>query len=328
MMQFDWTKTDLRLGFWFALVTFAVFNLAHLRDAAWMTAGLGALLAWLPILLSDQRNIRTGALSLAFYLVVGIVLALLAHWIPPGGFGRIIAVGIVAFAGALMLSFGAFWYLVGYVLVFWFVLSPLFSASLGLVDTIEGHIVGVIGISAFWLIRQVAVNGARWQDPMPMETPIPRPIVLSYAAILSGTMMAGFGLGGRILSADQTLVAQASLNIIAPSVQQTRASGIVRLIFGIGGTAFGFYIGLFFPGTLAFELVIALSAFVALAFLKVHMGFLVGAFAVMFSYPMGAQGPEIGHALGNEKLVAEVAGILLAVVAISLLIRVQREHGA
>ena len=326
VFQFNWDKIDIRLGLWFALVAFVVMNLGQFRDAAWMTAGISALLAWLPLLLTGHSNFRSGALALLAYLFVGIVLSVGAHLVLLSETGRIAAVGGVTFAAALVFRFGVFWYLVGYVLVFWYVLSPLFSGTLGLADTIEGHVVGVMGILLYWTAVHISKNGWTLGPATPATEKQSMEFVIPYAGILSVTMMTGLGVGGRILSADPTLMAQASLNIISPSVKQTWQAGIVRTIFGIGGILIGFYIGLLFPSLLVFEIVISLCSFVALAFLKVHMAFLVGAFAVLFSYPIGAQGPEIGHGLGNERLLAEFLGIPLAIIAISLMSFVSKKN--
>ncbi|WP_068111248.1 FUSC family protein [Tropicimonas marinistellae] len=320
-MSFDWSKTDLRLGLWFALVSFTVMNLAHFQDASWMTAGLSALLAWLPLLLTDHRHLRSGVAALLIYLVAGGLLSLVGHLVLPHEIGRILAVGLVAFAAAALMRFGTFWYLTGFVLIFWYVISPLFSASLGLGNTLEGHFVGVLGISAYWIIRQVRFRGRTWNAPPFSPDPVPDRIALPYAGVLSATVMTGIAVGGRLLTADPTLMAQASLNIISPSAEQTWQAGLGRMIFGMGGVIVGFYIGWVFPGLAAQELVIALCSFFALAFYKVNMALLVGAFAVMFSYPMGARGDAVGHALGNERLLAEILGILLAGFAISALSR-------
>ncbi|CUK03995.1 hypothetical protein RUE5091_02574 [Ruegeria denitrificans] len=315
MMRFDWSKVDLKLGLWFAVVSFVVMNLAQFRDAAWMTAGLSALLAWLPLLLTQHRHVPSGIAAILVYLVAGCILSFIGHASLSSEVARVLIVGVISFVAVLTLRFGTFCYLVGYVLVFWYVLSPLFSANLGLYNTIEGHLVGCLGILIFWILQGRWVDGYSWDRDWPVEERTPFGIVLPYAGILSATMMIGFGVGGRILSSDPTIMAQASLNIISPSGEQTWQAGIGRMIFGAGGAIVGFYIGLLFPGLIAYELVIAVCSFVALAFLWVNIGFLVGAFAIMFTYPIGAVG-EAGHAIGNEKLLAEFLGIFLAVIAI------------
>jgi len=316
MMRFDWQARDLRLGAGFAAVTLVVMGLAQFREATWMTAGLSALLAWLPLLLLNHRHLRSGVAALGFYLLAGALLTILAHMVLPYEIGRICAVGVVAFAAGLMLRFGIFWYLFGYVLVFWYVLSPLFSGQIGLADTMEGHIVGTVGIALFWVCRRVWAEGATWDAPEPATATVPSGIMWRYAGVLSAVTMVGTGIGGRILSADPTLMTQASLNIIAPSMDMTLEAGAVRVVFGVGGLLIGFYLGLLFPSLVLYQFVIALCAFVALGFFKVNIGFLTGAFAVMFAFPIGMTGGEAAHTIGNERLFAEILGIALACMAI------------
>ncbi len=308
------------------VVAFPIMSLALYRDANWMTAGLSALFAWLPLLLVDQRHLRSGVLALVIYLIAGCGLSLLGHLLLEFETGRIIAVGGVAFLAAMMLRFGVFWYLVGYVLLFWYVVSPVFSGSLGLAETLEGHIVGALGISMFWVIRRVWVDGWTWGTAWPKAEVTPRRVALGYAGVLAGTTMTGIGIGGRLLSIDPTLMAQASLNIIAPSVKQTWEAGLVRVVFGFVGLLAGFYLGFYFPDILVYQVVIAVSSFFALALFKVHMAFLVGAFAVIFGYPIGQQGGDIAHNIGNERLLAEFLGILLACLAILILSWIQRNE--
>ena len=328
MIKFDWQNRDLPLGAWYAAVALTVMLLAQFRGADWMVAGLSALLAWLPLLLTEQRHFRSGLLALVIYLFAGCALSVLGHWALASEIGRIAAVGGVALLAALMLLFGAFWYLVGYVLLFWYILSPLFSFSLGLEETLIGHVVGVLGILIFWVTRRILVDGWTWRHAWPEMQPMPPRIVLGYAGVLLATMMIGIGVGGRILTADPTLMAQASLNIIAPSFKQTWQSGATRMIFGFGGLLIGFYLGFYLSSMLLYQVVIAVCSFVALAFFRVHMAFLTGAFALMFAYPIGERGGEIAHAIGNERLLAELLGIVLACVAIAALSWIQRDKNA
>lgn len=327
MIVFDWSKADYRLGFWFSVVSFTVMNLAAFRDATWMTAGISALLVWLPLLLTEHRHFQSGVVAIIAYFLIGCALSVVGQWLLPSELWRVVGVGIVTLAGVFALRFGIFWYLVGYVLIFWYVLSPLFSASIGLGETLEGHFVGCLGILIFWVGKEFFQKEKIWSSPWPEITFVPFRIVLSYAGIMSATMMIGIGVGGRILSTDPTIMAQASLNIMVPSVHQTRLAGFSRVIFGIGGAVVGFYIGVLFPSDFAYQIVIALTSFAALAFFKVNMGLLVGAFAIMFSYPFGTQG-ETGSLAGNERIIAEFLGIFAATIAIGLIARFLVEEKA
>lgn len=324
MIRFNWDETDLRLGFWFALVTLAIMGLGQFREATWITAGLSALLAWVPLLLLDYRHLRSGVTALATYVVLGAALSVLGHLVAPYEVGRILAVGAVALVAGLSLQYGLFCYLFAFVLLFWFVLTPLFSTSVGLSDTLEGHFVGSVGLLLFWSIRRALFDGASWHDPLPPFGKFPMPLSWKYAGVLSAVMMMGTGVGGRILTSDPTLIAQASLNIVAPSVDMTLQAGLGRMLFGLGGLLMGFYLGLFFPSVVLFQFVVALGAFVGLAFLRVNIGFLVWAFAFIFAFPMGSFGVEEAHASGNERLLAEGLGIALACVAIFALGRARQ----
>ncbi|MBE1282102.1 MAG: hypothetical protein GJ676_02205 [Rhodobacteraceae bacterium] len=282
-----------------------------------MTAGLSALLAWLPLLLTGESDFGRGVRALLIYLFAGALLSCLGHVLLPSELPRMLGAGAVAVCAGLVLRFGVFWYLTAYVLLFWYVLSPLFSASLGLSETLEGHLVGTVGLLAYWSFsclrsRDLGAN----HSTEARDDAVPWRLVWRYSMVLSATTMVGTGLGGRILSADPTLMTQASLNIIAPSVDMTLQSGLLRAVFGIGGLAIGFYLGLLFPNFVFYQVIIAICAFVALGFFQVNIGFLTGAFAVMFAFPIGMPGGEAAHAVGNERLLAELLGIGFACLAI------------
>ena len=104
-------------------------------------------------------------------------------------------------------------------------------------------------------------------------------------------------------------------------------SGVFALLgfFGIGSLLLGFYPGILFPGTLAYQLVIGVSSFVALAFFKANLPFLTFAFSLLFACPIGQQGGEMSHSIGNERLLAEFLGILLARFAIQALVWLQSD---
>lgn len=324
MIRFEWSNIDLRLGIWFAIVTFAVMGLGQFLEATWVTAGLSALLAWVPLLLLDHKHLRSGTIALLVYILGAAILSVLAHVLSASESGRIISVGLVALIAGLTLRYGLFFYLFAYVLLFWYVLTPLFSASVGLADTLEGHFVGSIGLLTFWVIRRRRVDGTSWKDPPPFSDPMPKAVSWKYACVLSAVMMIGTSMGGRLLATDPTLIAQSSLNIIAPSVDMTLAAGLGRVLFGFSGLLMGFYLGLYFPNIVLFQFVIIVGAFVGLAFLRVNIGFLVWAFAFVFSFPMGMLDQDVAHAAGNERLLAEVLGILLAGVAILFLGRSEK----
>jgi len=97
-----------------------------------------------------------------------------------------------------------------------------------------------------------------------------------------------------------------------------------RVILGSLGIVGGFYCGWFFPDPWVGRLVTAICSFLALGALYVNAGLLIGIFFFLISYPWGSMHSDLGHLIANEKLIGELVGVVVAVVAIAILTRLQR----
>jgi len=318
MFKYQWKNFDPKLGLYNALGVLLVLNLAEQFEAAWVAAGIGALLAWITVLLGQARSWRGELVGLLVYLVGGAFFSYLAHAVAPTETLRLGVMFLVTFLGMMLMTKGTHAFMVAWCLVYWFLLSPLFSSGMGLAETVNGHLIGVGVVILLHLAKRLwwrPVIGEAAEEP---ELPAFRFAVV-YSAVVALTMVIGLGIGARTLQTDPTLIANSAFNIISPSASQTWKNAFERMLFGTAGICCGFYLGVLFPGALAGQLVIGVSSFLALALLRVSFGPMVGTLFIMISYQWGTMEPEAGHAIANEKIIAELVGVVLAGVAITTL---------
>ncbi len=319
-MKFHWDKLDVRLGFSYTLIAVAFLILYGSTGPMWMVAGISALLAWVIVLLGEPPSWKAEIAGLSAFLVIGIAASGVAHVLAAYETPRVLGLGAFTFGAILLLRFGVYWYIVGWCLTFWYLLSPLFSLSLGIGETLEGHMVGAGGLLVYGLGKRV------WRRTEPEEQPgnavrVPFSQVMPYAASVALVMAVSVLIGGRTLESDPTIIAAAALNVISPSSDQTWEAVLSRGLSVASGVLIGFGLGLWFPTEFAEQLVFVVCSFITVATIRVSFGPAVGCFAVLTAFPWGAQGYEIGNAIANEKLLAEFVGIMIAGIAITFLTR-------
>ena len=306
-----------------------VVILSENYDFDTMAAGISALLGWITIILVPKRRWSQHVFGLAVYLVVGAALTWLAYIVEPYVWVKLISMALVTFAGYMLLLLGTQTFVVGWCLVYWFLLVPLFIGGQNLPSLLLAHLIGAGIVIVLNLLKPVWWHAVKKVAPEPglgKSSDKERPqlgFVVGYASIVSLTIFTGLAAGLRWITSDPTLIANATLNMIAPSFKQTWMAAVERIILGTLGVVGGFYCGWFFPNPWVGYLVVALSSFLALGVIYVNLALCVGILFFLLSYPWGVMQSDAGHLLANEKLISELVGVLLAVVAIALLTRLQ-----
>ena len=306
-----------------------VVILSENYDFDTMAAGISALLAWVTIILVPKRRWTQHVFGLAVYLVVGTALAWLAYVVEPYVWIKLISMMLVTFAGYMVLLWGIHAFVVGWCLVYWFLLVPLFIGEGNLNSLLLAHFIGVAVVIVLNLLKPVWRYAVRKKDSeleLTKTSDEDRPqfgFVISYASIVSLSIFTGLAAGLRWITSDPTLIANATLNMIAPSLKQTWIAAVERIILGTMGIVLGFYCGWFFPYSWVGYLVIIISSFLALSVIYVNFAFCTGILYFLFSYYWGAMRSDAGNLIANEKLISEFIGVLLAVIAIAILTHLQ-----
>ncbi len=325
MFQYDWSLFNVRMGLIFMVGTIIVFALMGRIEFEVMVAGIAALVAWIPIILVPTRSWRQHILGLLVYLVVGAMLTWLAAMLALYEWLLLGSMAIVTFVGYLVLLRGPHPFLVSWCLVYWYLLAPVFLSGKELAPVVLGHIVGVCVVLALILVKPIwsratkdAIVEAETTGNSEQDQPTVG-FVIRYAAIVAISIATGLAAGMRWLAHDPTLIANATLNMITPSLKQTWISGVERVVLGSLGIVAGFYCGWYFTEPWVGYLVTAVSAFLALAVIYINMQLLVGIIFFMLAYSWGGMRSTLAHEIGNEKLIAEFAGVAIAIIAIAVL---------
>ena len=328
MFRYDWSRFDAKLGLIFMIGTLVVFSLAGKFEVSMYASGISALLAWLTIILVPQRRWSHHLLGLVAYLVLGIALTWLAYILSPYMWGRLISMAIVTFVGYMMLLRGPHPYMVAWCLVYWYLLLPLLLSGKELSSVLLGHVAGACLVITLNLMKPIWMHATQkaLQEVELSESPAPPPtgLVVRYAFIVSISVVTGLAAGMRWIISDPTIVANATLNMISPSLQQTWHDAMERIILGALGIVGGFYFGWFFPDQLVGYLVVFISSFLALGVIYVNMALLVGIIFFLMSYFWGVMQSDQAHIIANEKLIGELVGVGIAVIAIVILEKLQR----
>lgn len=325
MFKFDWSRFDAKLGLIFMIGVLVVFNLTGRLELDLLAAGISALLAWLTILLVPRQRRSRHLLGLVAYLAVGSALTWLAAIVAPHPWARLLAMAAVTFAGYLMLLRGAHAFMVAWCLVYWYLLAPLFLGDQSPGGVVLAHVVGVALVIFLNLLKPIWSHATGEADPEvgSGEAAPSADFVVRYALIVSASVVAGVAAGTRWLTSDPTLIANATLNVISPSLRQTWQMAAERVVLGTLGILGGFYLGWFFPASWVGHVVTAGGAFLTLGVTRVNFGLVIGLLFFLLSYPWGAMRSGAGHLIANEKLVGELFGVLVALGAVSVLARLQ-----
>ena len=325
LFKYEWHLFNARIGLIFMVGVLLVFNLMEQFDFAMYAGAFSALLAWMTVILVPGRQWFQHLFGLLAYLVIGIALTILADVAAPYIWARLASMAIVTFIGYLFLLRGMHPFMVAWCLVYWYLLVPLFLAEKNLNAVLLGHCVGAGLVIALNLVKPIWLRATNQLELIPEDNSdenqaLPSVgFVVRYAAIVSISIVTGLAAGLRWLAFDPTLIANATINMISPSLEQTWHAAIERIIVGTLGVVGGFYCGWFFPEPWMGNLVTAICAFLALGVLYINMALVVGILFFLISYSWGSMQSDLAHQIANEKIVVELTGIVIAVIAIAIL---------
>ena len=329
MFKYDWSQFDAKTGLIFMAGVLVVFYVMGNTTTA-VAVGTAALLAWCTVLLVPPQSLRLDLTGLVVYLLGGAALTWLSAVVSSNTAAFLVAMFAVTFAGYMMLLRGAHAFMIGWCLVYWFMLAPLLTAGASLRSIIYAHVIGTVLVIVLNVLKPLwagrsEVATAEVQPSEPTNEPgYSLGYTVSYATVVATSIVAGVGIGVRWLTADPTVIANATLNIISPSFKQVWRAAVERVVLASSGIIIGFYLGWFFPDPLFGKLLTAAAAFAAMAMTRVSFGLLIGFLFIMIAYPWGVMHSDAGHLIANEKLIGEAIGMVIALIAIGVLVRLKK----
>ena len=325
MFNYDWSRFDAKLGLIFMVSSVFVVSLMGRFDFPVYVAAISALLAWLTVVLVPDRSWGHHIYGLISYLLIGVLLVWLAHLVAPNQWAMLISLAVVIFTAYMLLLKGAHPFMTGWCLAYLYLLLPLFPVEDTPATVMLGHLVGSGLVLVLNLLKPVwsraTLQRSDTTPPGPDQAPPPVGFVIRYATVVSLSIFVGAFAGLRAVTSDPTVIANATMNMISPSLKQTWIFAVERLVLGFLGIIGGFYFGWHFTDPWVTYAVVAVCGFLALAVIHVNMALLVGVIFFLLSFQWGGMQSETAHIIANEKLLGELLGVAIAVVAIAILVR-------
>lgn len=320
ILRFNWQAFDSVAGVKYVIGVAIVIALSTVFDFPWFAAGLSALLAWLTNLPGRHRDRVLGVL---IYIGLAAILAIIAHLLRGTYWPWLIAMFVVAFGGTFALIQGARGFMVGWCLICWFYCTPLIGAADDISRLLIAHllgsgvVVGLIVLTMLWTRTNEDVYTGSVQAGESAPQPGVR-FIFQYSTAVGVAMAIGLALGDAWLKTDPTLIVNATLMIIFPSLRQTWVLAVDRIIGAVLGIIVGFYIGLYIQHELLEPVLWIVMSFFVLAMVNVNAGAVIFCFLVIFAASWGAQGYEVGNTIANERIFAEFVGVAIALIAVTV----------
>ena len=320
ILRFNWQAFDATAGMKYVAGVAIVMALSTVFDFPWFAAGLSALLAWLTNLPGQARERVLGVL---IYIVLAAALAILAHLLSGTYWPWLVAMLFVAFGGTFAMIRGMRGFMIGWCMICWLYCTPLVGSSDDIVRLLVAHLLGsgvVLALIALpTLLTQTGLNKEADSTPASESAQkLDARFVFEYSLAVGVAMAVGLAMGDAWLSTDPTLIVNATLMIIFPSLSRTWVLAVDRIIGAMLGIIVEFYLGLYIQHELLEPVIWLVMSFFVLAMLNVNAGAVTFFFLVIFAASWGAQGYEVGNAIANERIFAEFMGVAIALIAVTV----------
>ncbi len=318
IFKFNWENFDAVVGAKYVAGVAIMFALWTVYEFPWFAAGLSALLAWFTTLPGRPKDRLLGT---SIYIAVAVALAVLAHLMQGTYWPWLAAMFLVAFGGTFAMILGMRGFMVGWCLICWFYVAPLVGAGDDIVRFLIAHLLGsgivlaLIAFPMFWSRSKDTADA----DTVTAEESMPAPsrrFVFEYSTTVAVALTIGLVLGDAWLETDPTLIVNATLMIIFPSVSQTWTMAVERIVGAALGIVLGFYLGLHIQYEWLEAALWLVMSFFALSMLTVNAGAVTFCFLTIFASSWGAEGFEVGNSIANERILAELVGVGIALSAI------------
>ncbi len=321
--KFYWKNFNALAGFKFVLGVLIVYLVSKRIDFPMLLAGLSALFAWLIVLLGKSKNpVR----MVGLYLILGLILTWISNLLASTYWPWLILFFIVIFTGTLLLRAGKDWFMMGWSLIYWLLLSPSFRRTFEANEMHYGYLVGCGSVLILVILEQIwrKIWGKNFEDREVRNNEeevsiMPWGEISQYALIVSITIVCAMIIGYFWLKSDPTMIANAAFMIIGFSTINTWKAGLERMLASLLAILLGFALGYYMQSEVFGIVFYLLTSFLVLSMIEVNNGAVVFFFLVSVAYGWGMLDYDIGSVQANERLFAEFIGVILAGIAITLL---------
>jgi uncharacterized membrane protein YccC len=322
LLRFNWQAYDPVGGMKYAAGVAVIIALSMVfPDFPWFATGASAVLAWLPATIPGRRSDRL--LSVLIFIVLAAALVGLANLLSGTHWPWFVAMLAVAFLGTFMMIKGMRGFMTGWCLICWFYVAPLVGALDAPGQLLICHLFGsgvVFGLIALPLLWEKKQPDADEGSGTAEETDPPPSLgfVLQHSTAVGLVMAIGLFLGVAWLKSDPTMITNASLMVMFPSRKQTVSMAADRMIGAMLGIIVGFYLALYIQSPILEPLLWIVMSYGVFALMYVNAGACAFFFLVIMSAGWGAMDYEVGNAIANERIFAELVGVSLAGIGVTV----------
>jgi len=237
ILHFNWAALDVKGGVKYTIGVSIVIALSMVIEFSWLAVGTSALLAWLVNVPGPRRERLTGVV---IYIVIGAAMIGLVYALRGTYWPWLISMVVVAFLGTFAMIRGDRGFMIGWCLICWFYVAPILGTAEIHLEILSAHLLGSVVILLLVALPfnestdAKALSESQSETAVSVETP-GIGFVTSYSATVAIVMVIGLVLGDLWLKSDPTLILQASLMILMPSVLGTWTVAVDRMLGLIAG---------------------------------------------------------------------------------------------
>jgi len=306
-----------------AIILVIVFGLSKQLGQVGLVAGFAALLTYIAESPGSLRQRAGGMLAFAIFCFIQILLVAL---VGNSGLPLLILLFAVSFVCSWMMGYGIHIAKVAFLCNIWILILPGMGVTNDLAASLFGFVAGsmlvIVASIIPPLLRRIDQNTIGQDDDLVYE---PRGYNIStlvvYSLVRAGAITIGGYIGQQYLEINQFWIAMTVVLIMPPIMDTTLVRGIYRAV----GTVLGVIVGFLLVWLFADNPIILLIVEMIALFLYVYTGkgyvyaVLVFFSSVFIIIQLGFKGLEMANFGGNERIIATVAGIVIAFVTIFIL---------
>jgi len=306
-----------------AIILVIVFGLSKQLGQVGLVAGFAALLTYIAESPGSLRQRAGGMLAFAIFCFIQILLVAL---VGNSGLPLLILLFAVSFVCSWMMGYGIHIAKVAFLCNIWITILPGMGVTNDLAASLFGFVAGsmlvIVASIIPPLLRRIDQNTIGQDDDLVYK---PRGYNIStlvvYSLVRAGAITIGGYIGQQYLEINQFWIAMTVVLIMPPIMDTTLVRGIYRAV----GTVLGVIVGFLLVWLFADNPIILLIVEMIALFLYVYTGkgyvyaVLVFFSSVFIIIQLGLKGLEMANFGGNERIIATVAGIVIAFVTIFIL---------
>lgn len=317
--KFYWNTFNAKNGLYFLVVVGLLYLLSFQTEFPWFVVGMSVVLAWIVIILGKPRKKILMAL---LYSLIGTALTMLHSELVDTYWPWLISMFAVTFFGTYLIKYGTAWFLLGWCLILWYLNLPLTTQVGSSQELLISHLLGsmtvllLVIVSVIWEKTHKKNMSDEIEEVPQIVTSLPEWWTISYSFIVATIVVLGLIIGNKYLS-DPIIIANATFMIIGFTGSITIwKAGLERMIGITTGIILGFYLAIYTQNPDLGMVIMIVGYFLLLAIVEVNNGLVMFLLVLIFSFGWGLNDFESGNNIANEKLTAELIGVILAGLAI------------